>query len=136
MREYEITDVAAGHFHHPTFGDIDFDFPELGSFTPRSEQDELVLEQFMIPAGFATATGDPPRQVSVGNRDAEVEAPTTDEVREYPPYPHDGSTQDVIAWVDGNPGRAVLARDSELGRTPRPRSGVMNALAELLGLEA
>lgn len=44
----------------------------------------------------------------------------------------DGTVAEVLGWVDGDPGRAAIARDAEQARD-KPRAGVMTILASILG---
>lgn len=51
--EYELAEAVAGSFNHYPLGAINFSFP-AGTVVPKSEQEETVLEQQLVPAGLAT----------------------------------------------------------------------------------
>lgn len=52
-RTYEVKADCAGACHHPSLGNISFEF-RAGRVTPRSEQEEIALEDHLVPAGLAT----------------------------------------------------------------------------------
>lgn len=145
-REYHLEQAVAGTYNHNVLGAIDFDF-DKGVVRPRSEQEEIVLEEQLVPAGIATATG-PARQVSVGNfvrGDVAAEPEASDGAppasANYADFPEDGSIDDVLGWVragDEDLEDADRASHALLLESYRdhPRKGVLAVLEPLVTPEA
>lgn len=68
VRTYQLDEPVRGAFMHPILGEVTYSF-QAGTIQPASEQEELVLDQQLVPAGLATVVSGPTgtRFVSAGN---------------------------------------------------------------------
>jgi hypothetical protein len=152
MRTYTVLENVTGTFHHPMFGEINFAF-DAGDIEPASEQEELVLEEHLIPAGLAEADGDDERRyLSAGKTEddlegdadgepgAAVDAVDTDgdAAPELPAdWPDPATVDAVLEWVrapgvdDETVTRARDALELENARN-RPRRKAQDALHQIL----
>lgn len=150
MRTYTVHDNITGTYHDPMLGEINFAF-DAGDVVPASEQEELVLEDHLIPAGLAEAVGaDERRYLSAGKSDDEraggadqdpgaageaVDTPDGAAAPGVPDgFPEHATVEAVMAWAGADPERAQEALTLEEHRT-RPRHGLIDHLAELVAQE-
>lgn len=53
VRTYTVPESVSGSFHHPVLGEIVYAF-DAGDHSPASDQDQIVFDLALVPAGLAT----------------------------------------------------------------------------------
>lgn len=86
VRTFKVPNPVSGEYNHALLGRIAYSFP-AGTVTPASEQEEIALEEALVPAGLATRGDDEPREIVAHSFPAEnagadgLEAMTVGELR-------------------------------------------------------
>jgi hypothetical protein len=88
VRTFTVPQPVSGEYNHAFLGTIVYRFP-AGTVTPVSEQEEIALEEALVPAGLATRNSDEPREIVAHSFPAEkvaegqlLEAMTVAELRD------------------------------------------------------